>query len=232
VVNEVLRYYLEKNRDSENPLFDLIRRISHQTWFTDIFTSSLGEYWLSDIVLDVPSTHLDGISQILIDQIVFSRTLHGVRFWLKCIHMCLQSFGLRWPTESTYLMDEHASRFLTCLYTTVLWLFKMSSNTRTPSPTIIHTHRASEHLPPATPTCWYCRGFNRPCRTGPDSLPQDFGFVSTLTERHWTKLITDLKVVLMGTQLGGLGVSSTMHSHRFTRDPDGACSHVYQRKGM
>jgi hypothetical protein len=54
-------------------------------------------------------------------------------------------------------------------------------------------------------------------------VPRSFDFVTDMSDEEWTGWTTEVKALILGTRLGGLGYGPRYSRDRFSRDPDGVC---------
>jgi hypothetical protein len=208
----------------------LLGKLVRFRWFYEEFTQTNGLYWLPLIAMNDIYTRNsdsraetvrdgDALPNLLVDQIVFSTANQEIDLPLSSTYKYLQSLGTMPVLHSS---DTHKGNGLHRLQAALLWVFERSVEARDaingaqdPSTQIAYR----ESLQFAT------IGLQKLNRYGWPSAGEirSFEFVKYMSDDRWEMWIERLKVLMIGTKLGGLNVGPLSGKNRFIRDPESIC---------
>jgi hypothetical protein len=228
VLGGILKHFGQISED-QSANFELVLQISHYNWFTEAFSASDGEGLLGDIVLNIRLDSFEDISRLLGDQIVFSRSKEDLDFWISCSYTCLQSLGVRYGASQTREPETPAialNAFTSFLWKILIWVWRYSAKVRGSGKDsegqLGRWKLELEEI--ATEQRHYLtdkEGNNIPLKE------QSFDFIPQLSPSEWEGWLVGLRTILMGTQLGGLGIEPLPEqAGTRMRDPDRFCGRM------
>ncbi|PVF97752.1 hypothetical protein CPB86DRAFT_826273 [Serendipita vermifera] len=192
-------------------IHSLLTQMAGFSWFYEEFSRANGLDWLPLISLHVlhPSDRklkAHALTEILVDQILFSTANQDVQMPLLCSYYYLQSIGQT-------LLRSHNQ--LANLRVALVWVLKNS----------IKVYNYRVHMKSLSPLV-----FDPPVleRIHWPTLGEvrSFDFICNLLDEEWEQWTSQLKVLIMGSFIGGLKPSPFQNANRFYRDPDGICGRV------
>ncbi|PVG02307.1 hypothetical protein CPB86DRAFT_620969 [Serendipita vermifera] len=231
VITKIMQHYLRLFEETRDFSFPLLLKISHFEWFTDSLMSS-DISWINKAVSRVRSRDLSDVSLLFMDQIVFSRSMEHLQFWLECARSSLQGIRCRYSTTSTE--DRHGwpnslvgpGGYIHSLREVLLWVLKKSDVARF---SVGGRGRQGGLNNDALDLEKIATESRKDARNKELNqvymMPQSFQFLSQLSEQDREEWNTFVRVVLMGCSLS-IGMGTAAVSIRYARDPEGVCNHT------
>ncbi|PVG03063.1 hypothetical protein CPB86DRAFT_779957 [Serendipita vermifera] len=175
-------------------------------WFYEEFHRANGLDWLLRIAQNGihPDDRLlknDILTEILVDEILFSAVSQDIQVPLSMSYRYLQSVGESAP-QTQY---ESNIQGLANLKIALLWVHDSKDRAELSSRRVLIPANLERLY-------WPSHGKIR-----------SFRFVSDMSNKQWQKWVERLKILIMGTSLGGLRPGPVQNGSRFFRDPDGVC---------
>jgi hypothetical protein len=206
-------------------------RISHFDWFTSIFSRSGDTNWIIKIAASVRFQDLSSIQLLLMDQIVFSRSMESLQFWLKFTHDYLEGMGYRYSVLST--MERHVwpntlaglGGSIYSLREILLWVLKSSVSVHS---SVVGADGRWKDYGLVNLELIAAESRKEARDKGKDAymIPQSFEFVEILSQREWEEWIATVKGLLAKLSLRGTITGATVGSGTYLRDPEGICSRM------
>jgi hypothetical protein len=181
---------------------DCLIPIFQQSWFYKELASVDTLRWFPLVVLYNPE-HTSKILQVLINQTVFSQ---GIEF-----------IGI--PLESLYhilLVIASRRRFLRRATEILSWVMAHAGYTRDPQ--VNQGPDRSIDILKLVTINQRDEGIGIP----PMEL-RNFDFVTNMSDEEWAEWTTRIKILILGTMLGGLKYGPGYSKVKYIRDPDGVC---------
>ncbi|PVG03066.1 hypothetical protein CPB86DRAFT_869979 [Serendipita vermifera] len=213
IASPVLNVILEQSLTGEKfPISSLLTRMVIFPWFHEEFCQANGLDWLPQIAIYIEDWWYNGrpLTEILVDQILFSAANRDIYAPLSSSYLYLQSVGQTSPQSNK--KQNHDQLFN--LRATLFWVLDNSIN-------VHDSQNRRESSPPV---------FDPPILRRYSWLTvgdvRSFEFIQDMSGEEWEDWVTKLEVMIMGTSLGGLKSGPLQDRNRFCRDPDGCCGRI------
>ncbi|CAG8452974.1 9391_t:CDS:2, partial [Acaulospora colombiana] len=216
----MLRLILEQSANSGGfTIHSLLRQLANDEWFYEEFSEANGLAWLpliaqNDIYTEDQSLKENILTEILIDQILFSTANRNVQVSLLSSYHYLQSIGQTW----TQIGDQ--SHRLPNLQAALIWVLNHSIKLHN-SKILAASSFSLIDQPNLERYNWPTVGEVR-----------SFSFIKDMSDEEWQEWVARLRVLIMGASLGGLKPGPLQNRGRFSRDTDGLCHFTPQCKQL
>jgi hypothetical protein len=216
-MNKVLECY---KKNSNGQMTDNLSAIVHSSLFHTEFAMVNGFEWLSTIGLGDYGNQ-ENMVKLLIDQVVFESASPDLSGLLESTHICLQTLRglasehewIKWIAEGGEIPN------IASLYLALRWIHDNFIKMRYGTPVPLSE---TFDIP-----FFALIGRKKKLRKQSPGRIRSFDFVGKLSVEEWEEWLSRVKILVMGVKLGGLGCGPTHAQHRFARDPDGVCGHIY-----
>jgi hypothetical protein len=215
-MNKVLECY---KKNSNGQMTNNLSAIVHSSLFHTEFAMVNGFEWLSTIGLGDYGNQ-ENIVKLLIDQVVFESASPDLSGVLESTQTCLQTLrGLASEHEWIMWVSGSVTPNIGSLYMALRWIHDNFIKMRYGDP--LPLSGKSD-----VPFFAFIDHKKKLRKQSPGRI-RSFDFVGKLSVEEWEEWSNRVKILVMGVKLGGLGCGPTHAQHRFARDPDGVCGHIY-----